>query len=68
MIELNAKITSTMLGKEDHGIPAFLIEFDFDGSGQSAGKRGLRYGKAFMPRFGGLDASEVANWEKVGGT
>lgn len=33
----NAKVTSTMLGVEDHGILSFWIYLDFGGSGQGFG-------------------------------
>lgn len=33
----NAKITSTMLGIEDHGIFSFMLHLDYGGSGQGAG-------------------------------
>jgi hypothetical protein len=35
--ERNAKITSTMLGIEDHGIMTFMLHLDYGGSGQGAG-------------------------------
>ncbi len=37
----NAKITSTMLGWEDHGIFTCMIQLDYDGSGQGFGGYGL---------------------------
>lgn len=33
----NAKIESTMLGIEDHGIMTFMLYLDYGGSGQGAG-------------------------------
>ena len=33
----NARITSTMLGIEDHGIMSFSLSLDYGGSGQCAG-------------------------------
>lgn len=39
----NAKIKSTFLGYEDHGIPTFFINLDYGGGGQSYGGYDLRY-------------------------
>ena len=33
----NARITSTMLGKEDHGLITYYLYLDYGGSGQGAG-------------------------------
>ena len=68
MIEQNAKIVSTTLGKEDHGIPTFLIMLDYVGGGQGLGQRDLRHGKTFMLIFDILDALELERWEHLVGT
>ncbi len=39
--EKNAKITSTMLGIEDHGIMTFRLHLDYGGGGQGFGGYGL---------------------------
>jgi hypothetical protein len=39
----NAKIVSTMLGREDHGIMTFMITVCFDSYGQGIGGYGLDY-------------------------
>jgi hypothetical protein len=75
----NAKITSTMLGVEDHGIFTFMLMLDFGDSGQGYGGYALdswsepvkrRIGTAFgceaIMRV--LAVLEVASWEKLPGT
>lgn len=49
----NAKIESTMLGWEDHGIFTFSLYLDYGGSGQGAGGYALdRYEKKIDKRVG----------------
>lgn len=75
----NAKITSTSLGVEDHGIFTAWLTLDYGGGGQSFGgfaldtwdearkKRiGSAYGMEFIARI--LETLEVATWEKLPGT
>lgn len=62
----NAKIKSTFLGIEDHGIPTFFINLDYGGAGQSFGGYDLRYyGIEIIVEI--LNALEVDSWEKIDG-
>jgi len=73
----NATITSTMLGKEDHGIFTFVLHLDYGGSGQGAGTYALSYGgydekEKFVPYMGELlwrimDTVGVRTWEDLRG-
>ena len=79
----NARIESTMLGREDHGIATFMLDLDYGGVGQGAGGYALdepqkdSTGK-FIKRVGTacgmdlilrvLDVLEVETWEKLPGT
>ncbi len=80
--EKNAKITSTMLGIEDHGILTFMLHLDYGGGGQGAGGYALdasiyKNGK-FVGRqgtAGGMDIIlrilellDVNMWEDLPGT
>ncbi len=73
-----AKIRSTHLGREDHGIFTAILDLDYGGSGQGAGTYALdeydeetheRHGTAGGMDFiiGILDACGVDSWEKVAG-
>lgn len=75
----NAKIESTMLGYEDHGILTCFVHLDYGGSGQGFGGYGLdQYDKATDKRKGSaygiafikgiLDTLEVEKWEDLKGT
>ena len=74
MIETNAKIRSTFLGREDHGIFTFVIEVEHaSGSHQGVGRWCLSDCKhlgvsagAMISRL--LDVVGVYNWEKLRGT
>ncbi len=68
MNEQNAKIASTVLGKEDHGIPTFWLMLDYHGGGQGVGQLDLRHGKTFMLIFDILDVLEIERWENLPGT
>ncbi len=74
----NAKITSTMLGIEDHGILSCMIYLDYGGSGQGFGgyamdqwserhgrRIGAAYGAEFILRV--LHAVGVERWEDLPG-
>lgn len=77
----NARIASTMLGIEDHGILSSFIHLEYDGGGQGFGgysldtpvkgsydfKRvGTAWGMEFIRRV--LDTLGVNNWEQLPGT
>jgi hypothetical protein len=78
LTEKIAKVRSTQLGYEDHGIFTAYIELDFGGSGQSAGgymldfynqeekrREGRKEGVEFIA--GVLAACGVRTWEEVKG-
>jgi len=78
MFERIGKIKSTNLGKEDHGIMTFWLQFDFGGSGQGFGGYALDdYSEEEKRRIGtaaGMDAiiqilrvCDVNNWEDIQG-
>lgn len=75
---INAKITSTKLGIEDHGIMTFNLQLDYGGSGQGAGGYALcRYDKGLQKRVGTADGMDlimrimevvgVEKWEDLAG-
>lgn len=80
--ERNAKIRSTHLGREDHGIMTVMLDLEWDSGGQgfggyaldqwqgernASGKRvGTAYGMKFIMAI--LDTLEVERWEKLPGT
>ena len=75
----NAKINSTMLGYEDHGIFTFYLNLEYDRASQSAGGFALdNYNKEVDKRIGTavgmkliieiLKVLEVESWEKLKGT
>jgi len=78
----NARIRSTRLGVEDHGIFSAYLDLDYGGGGQSFGGYALdgcpverRAGSKRVPtRFAGLfiarvlEVLEVGTWEKLPGT
>ena len=65
---INAKITGTTLGKEDHGIPSFMIHLDFGGSGQGFGGYDLRHSGHQTLIFEIMDAVGVSKWEDLPGS
>lgn len=70
---VNAKITRTMLGWEDHGIFTFNLQFDFGGSSQGGGQLCLGNSKGIHALTGEvisgiLKAAHVDSWEKLAGT
>lgn len=66
MEEYNAKIISTFLGIEDHGIPSFMIHLEYDGCAQGFGGYDLRfYGIKPIVRI--LEVVEVKKWEDLKG-
>lgn len=75
----NARIESTMLGEEDHGIFTCMLSLDFGGSGVGFGGYGLDdWNESLNRRVGtayGLDCLklilktlDVSTWEKLPGT
>jgi hypothetical protein len=77
---LNAKIGSTMLGSEDHGILTLFVNVEGDGWGQGFGgyaldgpwdeRQKIRLPSAECGRWinGILNALEIERWEKLPGT
>ena len=67
MIEVkNAKIKSTFLGIEDHGIFTFFLNLDYGNSGQSAGGYGLgEFAEKLIKRI--LMVCGVDSWEELSG-
>jgi hypothetical protein len=76
----NAKITSTMLGYEDHGCLTFWLMLDYGGAGQGFGGWVLddrpieRFGRERSPSVGAgaiiaglLGALELRKWEDLPG-
>jgi len=81
--EQNARITKTMLGKEDHGIFTFMLHLNYGDGGQGAGGWALDDavldgGGKFVRRAGTaegmaliiriLETLEVKTWEDLPGT
>lgn len=68
MEEINAKIETTHLGYEDHGIPTCFVNCTGPGWGQSLGGYNLlgSWGIRFVMRI--IDVLGVENWEAVAGT
>lgn len=64
----NARIASTMLGIEDHGIMTYFLHLDYDGSGQGAGGYslgGTRFGPAYLRKI--IETVGVDKWESLPG-
>jgi hypothetical protein len=63
----NAKIESTMLGFEDHGIFTCFLQLDYGGGGQGFGgyTLGGKYGSDFIKAI--LETVGVNEWEKLPG-
>lgn len=64
----NAKITSSFLGKEGHGIPSFMLECKVGGSSQGFGGYSLRHPSYHDLIFKILDAVGAESWEKLAGS
>lgn len=75
----NARIKSTMLGREDHGILTCYLNLEGDGWGCGFGgyafdrynqalkaREATEYGLAFIDEI--LKVTEVSSWEKLPGT
>ena len=62
----NAKIKSTMLGKEDHGIMSFMLYLDYGGSGQGFGGYSLG-GNSYKIIKRILEVVGVNSWEDLKG-
>ena len=65
MKECNARIATTRLGKEDHGIPTCEVRLEFDGASQSFGGYDLRGRPDFPLQI--LEALQVETWEELPG-
>lgn len=64
----NAKIESTMLGYEDHGIPTSFLNLKFGSSNQGFGGYDLRSTSAMLKWvLGVLNVLGVNEWSKVTG-
>lgn len=76
--ETIAKVESTFLGVEDHGIFTAMVHVSYGGSGQGIGgyaldtyaeatkeRHGTAYGMEWVRRF--LNAAGVDSWEKLPG-
>ncbi len=64
---INAKIVSTMLGLEDHGIPSFMILLEWGGAGQGFGGYDLRHPPYQLLIFDIMKALNVDKWEDLPG-
>tara|TARA_R110000851_G_C13000142_1_gene558222 strand:- start:127 stop:483 length:357 start_codon:yes stop_codon:yes gene_type:complete len=78
---VNATITSTQLGYQDHGILTSFIMLDYGGSGQGFGgycfdepikvdgeyshREGVKFGMEYIRQV--LDCTGVRNWEELVG-
>lgn len=63
-----ARIESTTLGPEDHGIFTAMVHLDYGGAAQGAGGYDLRHSDAAMKFVAGvLRVCNVDRWEKVPG-
>lgn len=68
MSEHNAKIRSTSLGIEDHGIPTSYLVCEWEGSGQRFGGFDLRRSNAMLNWVQGIQrVLGVDDWSKVPG-
>lgn len=68
LTERLARIESTFLGTEDHGIFTALITLDYGGAGQGAGMLDLRHSDAAFRFVAGVcRVLGVDSWEKVVG-
>jgi len=64
-----ARVASTQLGPEDHGIFTADIRLDFGGSMQGCGGYDLRHGESCFRFINGvLRVCRVQSWEQVKGT
>jgi hypothetical protein len=69
LTEKLARVESTWLGTEDHGIFTAVLQLDYGTAQQGAGSYDLRHSDA-AARFiaGVLSVAKVESWEKVPGT
>lgn len=63
----NAKIESTMLGIEDHGIMTFMLHLDYGGISQGAGGYGIEHTKGIALIRKVLEIVGVREWEDLKG-
>lgn len=68
LLEGNAKIVYTKLGKEDHGIPSFMLGLERDVGTQGFGGWDLRFENYALRIFDLLDVLELPRWESLVGT
>jgi hypothetical protein len=62
----NAKITSTFLGREDHGIMTFFLYLEYDRAGQGFGGYSLRNTRFAMKAIDEvLKVVGVNSWEEL---
>lgn len=68
LVQRIARIESTFLGTEDHGIFTASVQLDYGGAGQGAGMLDLRaHNAAFRFVAGVCRVVGVDSWEKVAG-
>ncbi|KKL46878.1 hypothetical protein LCGC14_2341180, partial [marine sediment metagenome] len=64
----NAKIESTMLGKEGHGIMTFMIYLGYDGGSATQALGGYQLHKGGYEVIGKIiDVVDVSSWEELRG-
>lgn len=80
MEEVNAKITATQFGVEDHGILTFYVMLEWSGGGQGLGgfsldgyceetkSRDVGYGPGLVAMRRILETTGVDRWERLPGT
>lgn len=70
---INARITSTMLGFEDHGIFTYVLQLEYDKSSSQAfgnfslGSRKIGYADGMLLLMHLLDTVGVSKWEDLPG-
>lgn len=63
----HGKISNTFIGYEDHGIFAWNIDFEFPGSGQGTGMRGMVNEVSIKYLANVIEIAGVRQWEHVRG-
>jgi hypothetical protein len=63
---VNAKIASTFLGRQDHGIPTAVLDIDEEHGGSGFGGFDIRVHATYVQTL--LDALHVPTWERLPGT